>query len=501
MPTYRVTDPASGKTVKLTGDSPPTEDELNGIFSSLGVAESTPEVTPKEPITSGMGSIPLGGGDMPLGLDPQAYTDALGSRRIAGAVAPHAPMAGMVAGQLAARGHPLGGIIGYAAGKQAQPLLEAYGKGQSLPGGLEMGRKAIMEDMPEGAIAEAGGRVAGSVIGGVIKGAGVVGKQILGSLTGTGKGAIEEAIKGSPKFKAALRGKIDGEDIVRNTHDALSGLKDARAAAYQSELASLATQQGSINITPLKQETRDLLKKYVRIDRATGQPDWTRSALGSEKSEGVSKIRQIVEDIEGWGSKPGDDTVLGLDMLKRQLDDFYADTSNARAFVASLRSKVKDLIVANAPNYDKMTKGYSEATKLIKDVESGLMMRKQGISGRIIADQTLRRLTSAMRDNFELRRELVNTLGSHSGQDIAGEVAGHAMSPVIPRGLSGSGLSVGAGMITSFFKPEILPLLVVSSPRVSAEFLMLFGKGLKETPGMTESGARFLSYLAANQER
>lgn len=35
MPTYKVTDPSSGKTVSLTGDSPPTEQELNGIFSQV----------------------------------------------------------------------------------------------------------------------------------------------------------------------------------------------------------------------------------------------------------------------------------------------------------------------------------------------------------------------------------------------------------------------------------------------------------------------------------
>ena len=54
-------------------------------------------------------------------------------------------------------------------------------------------------------------------------------------------------------------------------------------------------------------------------------------------------------------------------------------------------------------------------------------------------------------------------------------------------------------MITSFFKPEILPVLVVSSPRVSAEFLMLFGKGLKEYPGLYEAGVKFLSYLEAEK--
>ena len=36
MPVYRITDPSTGRKVKLTGDSPPTEAELNEIFAGLG---------------------------------------------------------------------------------------------------------------------------------------------------------------------------------------------------------------------------------------------------------------------------------------------------------------------------------------------------------------------------------------------------------------------------------------------------------------------------------
>ncbi|RPJ55915.1 MAG: hypothetical protein EHM12_11140 [Dehalococcoidia bacterium] len=36
MPTYKITDPNTGKTVRLTGDSPPTEQELNDVFSKVG---------------------------------------------------------------------------------------------------------------------------------------------------------------------------------------------------------------------------------------------------------------------------------------------------------------------------------------------------------------------------------------------------------------------------------------------------------------------------------
>lgn len=43
MPAYKVTDPATGRTVKLTGDSPPTEQELEEIFASLPSAEQPKE--------------------------------------------------------------------------------------------------------------------------------------------------------------------------------------------------------------------------------------------------------------------------------------------------------------------------------------------------------------------------------------------------------------------------------------------------------------------------
>ena len=39
MPTYRVTDPKTGRTLRLTGDSPPTEQELEDIFAAQGGAQ------------------------------------------------------------------------------------------------------------------------------------------------------------------------------------------------------------------------------------------------------------------------------------------------------------------------------------------------------------------------------------------------------------------------------------------------------------------------------
>ena len=55
MPTYKVTDPNTGKTLRLTGDSPPTEQELEGIFSSQGqgVATGQPQAQKRDPFLPG----------------------------------------------------------------------------------------------------------------------------------------------------------------------------------------------------------------------------------------------------------------------------------------------------------------------------------------------------------------------------------------------------------------------------------------------------------------
>lgn len=45
MPTYRIKDPTTGRTVRITGDSPPTEQELEEVFKSVGQQQAVPSAT------------------------------------------------------------------------------------------------------------------------------------------------------------------------------------------------------------------------------------------------------------------------------------------------------------------------------------------------------------------------------------------------------------------------------------------------------------------------
>jgi hypothetical protein len=87
-----------------------------------------------------------------------------------------------------------------------------------------------------------------------------------------------------------------------------------------------------------------------------------------------------------------------------------------------------------------------------------------------------------MKDNFELRRDLVNTLGSKSGADLSGQIAGYTMRSPIPVGLAGTGPAIAAEVaLAKYVDPHFWPMIAASSPRVAAEFLKVFGKAMSET--------------------
>lgn len=411
--------------------------------------------------------------------------------RIADAITPTLKLVGGTLAGIAATPESLGAgtvpafALGYGAGGQVGRLIRGDYKG------LKREALGAIGDVAEGAMTEMAGPIYVKIFSPAMKAASEAMKSAMGKLTGTGKAAIEEAIKSGKvtgltadmlksktDFDRALRGEYQPSEIVDNAYAALTTIKQNRSNEYREALASLKSNTKTIDIPKLKNEIDDIFRRYVRFDRS-GKPDWSRSALGPKGSEAVNKMEKMYKNIKGWKTSGEDASPLGLDMLKRQLDDFFVESSNSRALTTALRNKVKKTLVDAVPEYASMTKNYSNATSMIKDIEAGLMMRKQGMTGRITADQTLRRLSSALKDNFELRKDLVKVLGSEGSQDLTGQVAGYLLSPAMPRGIRGATMAGEAALIYAV-NPKFWPVLAASSPRVSGEFLRLFGKALKD---------------------
>jgi len=137
--------------------------------------------------------------------------------------------------------------------------------------------------------------------------------------------------------------------------------------------------------------------------------------------------------------------------------------------------------------YGEMTKSYSVATNLINDIEKSLSLGK----GRT-DDQVLRKLMISMKDDDDLRKELVNELSKSSGKDIEAQISGLMFqTPFTKKG----GVILGAGEIAVSLlsgHPMFALLALSSSPRAVGEFVYRLGKISRVTKMVPKEAAQQL---------
>lgn len=171
MATYKITDPQSGKVMRVTGDSPPTEQELQQIFSKVSGRPNLQAQQPQPlsgPVLSPMGQLVS---DVSIPQDQRAAQAArMGqmARRVAPAARMGAEMGGMIGGAVLGTaampvlGTVAGGGLGYAAGKQFADLVEERAGLRESPAlGRRFAQAAL--DVPTGVAMEATGGVIGKV--------------------------------------------------------------------------------------------------------------------------------------------------------------------------------------------------------------------------------------------------------------------------------------------------------------------------------------------------
>ena len=302
----------------------------------------------------------------------------------------------------------------------------------------------------------------------------VAGKAVSGALgmtTGAGAKGMEEALmKPSKTLTNQMRGVTNQDEIVNAAEKGFQALKQERSENYVNQMKKVASSSKQIDLTPIKTEIQNQLQKF-NVKQIVGQDgsvqlDFSRSPI-NKKAAG--EIEEIVKKVGDWGTQLGDDTAVGLDILKRQLDDFYSDSSEARRFTQTMRNKVKGQILFEVPEYEKLVKDYEVASNQLKDIKSAF-----SIGGKAGSDTKIRKLTQTLRQNFEFRNKLAQELG---GQDLVSMIAGNQLNPVEPRGLSrlvgagGIGVAVGVGALN----PQMLGSLLLTSPRLMGEFLVALG--------------------------
>ena len=331
-----------------------------------------------------------------------------------------------------------------------------------------------------------------------------VAEEGVGLATGSGPGAVRQALEStgltakSNDFVRAMRGGSSGEEVLGVAKDALSEIKETNAATYRGRLDKIAQSQKNIDTRPIKSRLQKLLDSRGVQVLEDGTLDFSRSTIGRNA---VSDVEDIVQTVSEWGTRQGDNTAIGLDVLKRRLDDFYSESKSSRALVTDLRNTVKKEIIKSVPEYKQMVGDYEQIAKFTNEVERSL-----SLNNKAMLDTTIRKLMSSPRETFKFRNELIRQMDEMTGGSLSKEIAGVSMQEALPKGLVGKlyggGLAAG-GVSGGIAPPVLIAMASTASPRLMGELLNTMGftrkqavsfiKKSKEGAGVAKPGARAIA--------
>ena len=382
------------------------------------------------------------------------------------------------------------------------------------------GQEAQKQKSTFKSIAGAGGRgvVLGSITGvalpttsaiarGTMRGVANIGAEVIGRSTGAGEGAIREAFNNPNVLKFARGATGSVEDLMTTAlNDArygLSKLRKNRGEEYVSELNKIKLNKSQLDglIIGARTKARDLISdldiKFTE-GKLLNTLDFSNSTI--ERAQGT--VQKAFNDVMRWTNV----TPAGLDKLKKKLDQHLdeipvTERGGAFNFILQLKDSISDGLKQSVPGYEKMTSKYSEASELITEIQRALSLKDT-----VAKDTAIRKLMSSMRQGNELRKELLKTIGTVSGKDITGKIAGATLAAKTPRGLAGvlqPGIA-GAGLLSVAINPSTLPGLLLylgtSSPRLMAEAVTLLGKFKgTEIPQVIKKQLRNLIIRALNE--
>jgi len=375
MQTYEVTDPNTGKVLELTGDSPPTEQELEQIFAAQVQQPQAQPVATQQPAQPQVAERPA---DVPLPeqletAEQPAERDAIRQYLIDN------PATATLAEFGSAVNRGAVNILDFFGPKAINSALELAGVEARIPeiAETEIGKKAVTGEFMEDGLAKQAVRTAGEFVApagvtgqalrtaaaaipaaktvgqGVIKqlGAGTAAQDITGAvLSGAGAAAGKEAGGDVGELAGAFLAPVAGSTIK----NAMTGLISAGKRGFEAMIKPLASMQDDAastllaeamvreGLTPKQVTARlkelgpeaipaDLGNNFARLLRVASnkipQIEGRAADVFKARHAGQSqRLLKAVDDATGTGALTVDDAISHLDKtLKPEINKLYME--------------------------------------------------------------------------------------------------------------------------------------------------------------------------------
>lgn len=277
--------------------------------------------------------------------------------------------------------------------------------------------------------------------------ANVVGRgagELAGVFTGAGYQPLREAARsgfeggaGAEAFRANMRGQAPLEDAVTDARKALDQLRTERGNAYRQSMSKTGAVGADTTVLDFGKIDNAVMKANG-IQTYNGRYGTGPTQVLSPKTEGIRT--EMTDAIDHWKRlDPAEfHSPEGIDALKKQLGDIRDATQYGtpeRVAADKIYNAVRQTIVDQVPEYAKVMKGYEQASKQIKEIETTLSLKPNAN-----IDTSLRKLQSTLRDNvntsFGRRGELANFLVNAGAPHLMERLAGQALHSWAPRGLA-----------------------------------------------------------------
>jgi hypothetical protein len=442
MPTYRVTDPNTGRTLRLTGDSPPTEQELEEVFAAAepkgirkvaadqGIAAQPQQQTgAAEGVSAGQAAlIGTGRGMTTIG-------------RAVGLAEPEEPIVTDAVEELR-EAHPVAVTGGEIAGESAPFLLPGLGTAAIPSTAARVAATTALGAAEGGLISRGQGQdaenqaitagVAGAVAGGLelaLPHVGRVGGKVIRKVFGRPpKGAVVDAAgKPSAELVAALDELgLDFDDIVPPS-GAVDPSQAARKALMESE-----------GLTPTTaQITRDA-GDFQAQQEAAKTSGRVRTALERQEATLTTRFNQAVAETGGDAVAPESTVVNALtekaSVLDKEISRLYKE---AREFAPAekvvrldgLATKLKEMAGA-----DRASGGVIDA--VVGDLKAkGVLDDALKVRGRIDVE-TAEDVRKLMNELFDPKGGYGNSVIRQLKDSLDDDVFGAAGQDVFAAGRS-----------------------------------------------------------------